>query len=170
MDKQFLVPHGSLDDEEGGKDENESLMSPSASKKHLKMKEKQFEPELMNVPYQTKLNWLLLVSWFKPWTTALESYLTPLWSFLLLFLSDLISSCVKIGNHQWQMIPIKVRRHQSDRWAKVKYQPSSAYSMETCKIAIIKEFHHYLERNRIEENKNSTIDLFSRNHFNFIAM
>lgn len=163
MDNEFLVPHGYLSDEEGEKDEDERPLSPSAAKEKLKLKEEQFERELKEKTCHIKPS-LIGCCWsddsnHEPQLLkVLQRYATVVFSS-----SPIRLNCNELicENGESPMADdtarsekaLKRRVNESDIPALIRLLHGNLYS----KIAIVKEFQQYLERNRTEENKNGTL-------------
>ncbi|KAI9562969.1 hypothetical protein GHT06_010425 [Daphnia sinensis] len=163
VDNEFLVPHGYLSDEEGEKEDDERPMSPSEAKEKLKLKEEQFERELKEKTCHIKPSligccWTDDLNHEPQLLKVLQRYATVVLSSanpIRLSCSELLcengESPIADETARSENKASKRLVSEHDIPALIRLLHGNSYS----KLAIVKEFQSYLERNRTDENKNA---------------
>ena len=157
------MPHGYLSDEEGEKDEDERPLSPSAAKEQLKLKEEQFKKELKEKTCHIKPSligccWLDDVNNEPQLIKVLQRYATVVLSTTRPIRLNSIELVNENGESPIIDDPTRSEKaskrivNENDIPSLIKLLHGSLCS----KVAAVKEFQLYLERNRTEETKSGT--------------
>lgn len=156
-----MVPHGYLSDEEGEKDEDERPLSPSAAKEQLKLKEEQFKRELKEKTCQIKPSligccWLDEMDQEPQLLKVLQRYAAVVCSSSARLPICLSNSELVCDSGESPMADDAAARSEkaskrvvsdADIPALIRLLHGTSHS----KIAIVKEFQSFVERNKTED-------------------